>query len=145
MTANKIFKIIIILVLIVFTIACLFYFFGAKKDTNPPVPIFSIVGKIMEIQHNSLKVKASKGQNSFNEEKEFLVFVDSTTTISFLETPLFMQKDDIHKPILSQQKNFNDLKIGDFVVVESSVDLQKTDFFNAVSLSVQNTGHKAED
>ncbi len=133
---SKIFKILISIVILIFVALAGLFFLGQKRTNEKVSPILSVIGEITNIQEGQMQVKATKEQNSFSQEKSFDVFVNSSTTVTLFKTPLIISDEDVHKPVLSNVGGVNDLKVGDYVVVESPIDLRKINSFIAVSIKV---------
>jgi len=149
MPKKFIFILVVILAILILGWFVFLAFFQKEVKLKPIVlpPIFSVVGEITEITGNSVKVKALKIQNSFSEDKEFLVLVASpvrgdasngasSTVFSKMEIPQTISQEDVSKPILAQKSSFSDLKIKDNVAVESEVNLRDVSQFTAKSMQV---------
>jgi len=133
---SKIFKILIIIVVLIFILLAGLFFLGPRKDSEKVFPILSVVGEITNIAGDKVRIISKKEQNSFSQEKSFDVFVNSSTTITLFKTPLVISNENIHKPVLSDVGGISDFKVGDYVVAESPVDLRKNNSFTAVSIEV---------
>ena len=135
---SKIFKILTIFIIIVFTVLAGLFFLGQKKESQKIPPITSVIGEILEINNNQIKIKVGVEENAFGTEKDFLILATATTTFSNMTASLVVKLEDIHKPILAEKIEFWFLKVGDLILAESSVDLKKVEEFTAVSIQVIN-------
>ena len=133
------FKAVLIIVFITFVVLAGLFFFWQRKSVKENTPVFSVIGEILEINNSQIKIKAGVGGNSFGTEKELTTFITATTTFSSMGAFVVIKLEDIHKPILAKEGKLEDLKIGDLILVESSVDLKKAETFTAVSVQVINT------
>ena len=136
---SKSFKIILIIVVIAFAVLAGLFFLDQKKEPQKIPPILSVIGEILEINNNQVKIKAGVEGNAFDAEKDFLILTTATTTFSNMTASLVVKLEDIHKPILAQEGKLEDLKVGDLILAQSSVNLRKIETFTAVSVQVINT------
>ena len=132
------FKAVLIIVFIAFAVLSGLFFLGQKKESQEVPPIVSVIGEILEISNNQVKIKAGVEENAFGTEKDFLILTTATTTFSNMTAILVVKTEDIHKPILAEKIEFWFLKVGDLILAESSVDLKKVEEFTAVSIQVIN-------
>lgn len=150
MLKKTIFISLIIAIILILGWVLFFSFAPFSKVKLKPVelpPIFSIVGEITGITENSFQIKTLKDQNSFGENKDFLVFVASpvrgdasngasSTVFSSIEIPQTISQKDASKPILAQEAILSDLKVKDEVAVESDIDLRNINQFTAKSSQI---------
>ena len=136
---SKSFKVVLVLVVVVSAILSGLFFLGQKKDAKEIPPVLSVIGEILEINNNQVKIKAGVEGNAFDAEKDFTILTTATTTFSNMTASLVVKLEDIHKPILAQEGKLEDLKVGDLILAQSSVNLRKIETFTAVSVQVINT------
>ncbi|MDD5738717.1 MAG: hypothetical protein PHY72_02195 [Candidatus Pacebacteria bacterium] len=132
------------IILFVFTILIIcsvvwFFIFQNKQKQAELSPVFSIVGEITNITENSFQIKALQTQNDFSKDKDFLVFVASSTIFSNIEMPQSISAEDASKPILAKKTDLVDLKISDSVVVEGNINLRNVSEFTAKSIQNSKT------
>lgn len=132
---------IFVAILAILGVSVLFIFKNKQKQVQLPLqvqlpPIFSVVGEITEITENGFKFKALKEQNIFGQDKEFVVVMASSTVFSSIEIPQAISAENAHQPVLSKGIFLADLKVGDDVAVESSVNLRGNDKFTAKSVQL---------
>ena len=95
---------IFVVILIVLGISAIFIFNKKNREIPPELPpVFSIVGEITNITESGFQVKTLKDQNSFGIDKEFFVFMASSTVFSNIEMPQTISEENAQQPILAKK------------------------------------------
>jgi len=127
-------NVLIFIAIIIAVGVFMFFVFKNKQKKAELPPVFSIVGEIAQISGDSFQIKALGVQNGFGKDKDFLVFVASSTVFSNIEMPQTISEENVSQPILAKKAGLFDLKINDNVVVESDINLRNISEFTAKSV-----------